>query len=186
MSTFLMIQSWCLSAEKHHMRNVWKALDDSHLGFAKCCYRLNLKKWMAFIIGGLVPFLTLALLARVRSGAVSELRWKLILEKGKEKWFHPSRISCAWVYGHGSCNCRSFGPCWLQRKELLMSWLMSVNSLVAAILPPAPPPWACIIVMEKFPTFLLCLQLIKRAATELSLRQNSPVKSLVGLVHLCT
>lgn len=78
-----------------------KTLDDSHLRFAKCCYRLNLKKWMAFIIGGLVPFLTLALLAWVRSGAVSELRWKLILEKGKENWFHPSRISCdECMYGH--------------------------------------------------------------------------------------
>lgn len=49
---------------------------------------------MAFIIGGLVPFLILALLAQVRSGAVSELRWKLILEKGKENWFHPGRITC--------------------------------------------------------------------------------------------
>lgn len=62
---------------------------------------------------------------------------------------------------------------------------MSVNSLVDAILPPAPPLLADIVVMEKFPTFLLCLQLIKRVAIELSLRQNNPVKSLVGLVHLC-
>lgn len=35
-----------------------------------------------------------AFLAQVRSGAVSDLRWKLILEKGKENWFNPSRISC--------------------------------------------------------------------------------------------
>lgn len=48
---------------------------------------------MAFILGVLVPFLTLALLAQVRSSAASELGWKLILEKGKENWFHPSRIS---------------------------------------------------------------------------------------------
>lgn len=61
-----------------------EALDNSHLGFAKSCYRLNLKKWMAFIIVDLVPFLTLALLAWLRSCAVSELRWKLILEKGEE------------------------------------------------------------------------------------------------------
>lgn len=64
-----------------------------------------------------------------------------------------------------------------------MGRLTSVNSLVAAVLPPAPPPSACIVVMGKFPTFLL-LKLIKRVETELSLRQNSPVKSLVGLVHL--
>lgn len=49
---------------------------------------------MAFIPGALVPVLTLAVLVQVRSGAVSELGWKLILEKGKENWFHPSRISC--------------------------------------------------------------------------------------------
>lgn len=49
---------------------------------------------MAFIIEGLVPFLTLALLTRVRSGAVSDLRWKFILEKGEENQFHPSMISC--------------------------------------------------------------------------------------------
>lgn len=59
MSTFLIIQPLYLSAEKHYMRNALKALDDSQLGFAKCCYRLNLKKWMAFIIRDLVHFLTL-------------------------------------------------------------------------------------------------------------------------------
>ena len=49
---------------------------------------------MSFIIGGWVPFLTLALLAQVRFGPVSELGWKLTLEKAKENWFHLSRISC--------------------------------------------------------------------------------------------
>lgn len=72
-----------LPAGKLCMRNVLKMLNDSYLGFEKCCYELNLKKWMAFIAGGLVSFPTLAHLALVRSGAVSEFRWKLIPEKGK-------------------------------------------------------------------------------------------------------
>lgn len=40
---------------------------------------------MVIVTGGLVSFLSLALLAWVGSCAVSELRWKSILEKGKER-----------------------------------------------------------------------------------------------------
>lgn len=71
-----------------------KVLNDSYLHFGKCCSGLNLKKWMAFIIGGLVSFPTLALLTLVRSGAASQFRWKVIPEKGKKAWFDCSRISC--------------------------------------------------------------------------------------------
>ncbi|OWK60114.1 T-cell surface glycoprotein CD3 zeta chain [Lonchura striata] len=51
------------------MKSILKVLSDSYLDFEKCCYELNLEKWMAFIAGGLVS-LTLVLLALVRSGAV--------------------------------------------------------------------------------------------------------------------
>lgn len=45
------------------MINVLEMLNDSYPGFEKCCYELNLRKWMAFITGGLVSFSALALLA---------------------------------------------------------------------------------------------------------------------------
>lgn len=88
-----------------------------------------------------------------------------------------------WPYiTDSSCNCPSFHPCWLQGNEFLMGWLFSVNGLVAAILPPAPPPLACVLVGD---FLLLYLQQIKGVAIKLSLRQSSPGEALAGPVHLC-
>lgn len=171
------------------MRNVLKALDGSHLGFAKCCYRLYPKMWMAFIIWGLVAFLVLAFLSRVRSGAVSD--------HGERKTgFIPVGLAVMSLQSQLSLTIRQG---WLLQLLQLWSTLPATKgiahrpiyvckncTLVAATLAPAPLPPTCVVVMEEFPTFLLCLQLTERIEIELSLRKNSPVKSLVGLVHLCT
>lgn len=162
MSTFLLIQSWYLSAERHCVRSALKSVDDTTWVLQNVTICSPKKSgWLSFL-GLWCP--SWHWLFWYRSDLVLPVNWggNWSWRKGRKTGFIPAGLAVmgiqSWLWlciKDGSRNHHSFGLSWLQCKELLTAWLLSVNSLVAATVPPAPPPLVCTIVREEFPTFLL-------------------------------